>query len=68
MCLWETFTASNKITGTIFTVSGGGGALSPGEALENRVWPLVEGGELKCLEGTYGQAGGRKQGEEMDGK
>ncbi len=42
-------------------MSGGGGALGLGEALENRVGPLVEGGELKCLEGADGQTGERKQ-------
>lgn len=47
---------SNKITVTIFTMFGGGGALGLGEPLENRVWPLVEGGEMKCLETVYGQA------------
>lgn len=52
---------SNKITVTIFTMSGGGVALGPGEVLENRVWPLVEGGEMKCLEAAYGQADARKQ-------
>lgn len=29
-----------------------------GEALEDRVRPLVKGGELKGLEGADGQAGG----------
>lgn len=38
-------------------MSGGGGVLRLGETLEHRVWPLVEGGELKCLKGTDGQAG-----------
>lgn len=37
------------------TVSGSSGAMSPGEALQNSVRPLVKGGELKCLEGAYGQ-------------
>lgn len=44
-----------------FTISGGGGALSLGEALENRVWPLVEGGELKSLKGADGLTGERQQ-------
>lgn len=43
-----------------FTMSGGGGALSLGEALENRIRPLVEGGELKCLKGADGQTGERQ--------
>lgn len=30
-----------------------------GEALENRVRPLVKRGELKCLEGADGQTGGK---------
>lgn len=30
---------------------------SPGEALENRVGPLVEGGELERLEGADGDTG-----------
>lgn len=30
---------------------------SLGEALQNRVRPLVEGGELERLEGAYGNAG-----------
>lgn len=55
------FRASNKITVTIFTMSGGGGALGLGEALKNRVWPLVEGGELKRLEGADGQTGERNE-------
>lgn len=55
------FRVTNKITVTIFTVSGGSGALGLGESLKNRVRPLVEGGELKCLEGADGQTGGRKQ-------
>lgn len=40
-----------------FTLSGGGGVRSPGEALENRVGPLVEGGELERLEGADGDTG-----------
>lgn len=38
---------------------------SPGEALENRVGPLVEGGELERLKGADGDAGkemGKKRG------
>lgn len=54
------FGVSYKIK-VIFTVSGGGGATGPGEALENRVRPLVEGGELKRLKGADGQAGEKKQ-------
>lgn len=42
-------------------MSGGGGALGLCETLENRVWPLVEGGELERLEGADGQAEERKQ-------
>lgn len=42
-------------------MSGGSGALGLGEALENRVWPLVEGGELKGLKGADGQTGERQQ-------
>lgn len=61
VCVESVFRVSNKIIVTIFTVSGGGGALGLGEALENRVRPLVEGGELKCLEGADGQTGERKQ-------
>lgn len=61
VCVQSSLRVSNKITGTIFTVSGGGGALGLGEALENRVRPLVEGGELKRLEGADGQAEERKQ-------
>lgn len=61
VCVESFFRVSNKIIVTIFTVSGGGGALGLGEALENRVGPLVEGGELKCLEGADGQTGERKQ-------
>lgn len=34
-----------------------------GEALEDGVWPLVKGGELKRLEGADGQTGGNKTGE-----
>lgn len=49
---------SNEI---IFTVSGGAGARGLGEALENGVRPLVEGGELKCLEGADGQTRERIQ-------
>lgn len=33
-----------------------------GEALEDRVGPLVKGGELERLEGADGQTGGEKQG------
>lgn len=44
------------------TVSGGGGAVGLGEALEDRVGPLVKGGELKRLEGADGQTGAEKQG------
>lgn len=62
------FRVSNKIMVTIFTMSGGGGALGLGEALENRVGPLVKGGELKGLEGADGQTGQRKKEEEKDGK
>lgn len=51
----------------IFTVSGGGGAMGLGEALENRVRPLVEGGELKRLEGADGQTSERKQIKMKDG-
>lgn len=40
------------------TVSGGGGAVGLGEALEDRVRPLVKGGELERLEGADGQTGG----------
>lgn len=57
VCVESFFRVSNKIIVTIFTVSGGGGALGLGEALENRVGPLVEGGELKRLEGADGQTG-----------
>lgn len=39
------------------TVSRGGGTVGLGEALENRVGPLVKGGELKGLEGADGKAG-----------
>lgn len=35
--------------------------MSPGEALENGVRPLVEGGELKRLEGADGQTGKRNR-------
>jgi len=62
VCVESTFREFNKITMTIFTMSGGGGALGPGEALKNRVWPLVESGKLKRLESADGQAGERKQG------
>lgn len=61
VCVESFFRVSNKITVTIFTMSGGGGALGLVEALENRVWPLVEGGELKRLEGADGQTGERKK-------
>lgn len=61
VCVGSFFRVSNTIKVTISTVSGDGGALSLGEALENRVGPLVEGGELKRLEGADGQAGERKQ-------
>ncbi|TNN63814.1 hypothetical protein EYF80_026016 [Liparis tanakae] len=50
-----------KIAVTIVTVSGVGGALGLGEALENRVRPLVEGGGLKRLEGADGPTGERKR-------
>lgn len=40
-------------------MSAGGGAPSPGEALEDRVWPLMEGGQLKGLEAADGQTGQR---------
>lgn len=33
---------------------GGGGAVGLGEALEDRVGPLVKGGELERLEGADG--------------
>lgn len=39
-------------------MSRGGGAVGLGEALEDRVRPLVKGGELKGLEGADGQTGG----------
>lgn len=39
------------------TLSRGGGAGGLGEALENRVGPLVEGGELERLEGADGDTG-----------
>lgn len=61
VCVQPVFRVSNKITVTIFTVSGVGGALGLGEALENGVGPLVEGGGLKRLEGIDGQTGGRKR-------
>lgn len=57
-------TVTNKITVTIFTVVGGVGALGFGEALENRVWPLVEGGELKGMEGADTPARACVKGEE----
>lgn len=38
-------------------MSRGGGGVGFGEALENRVRPLVERGELERLEGADGQAG-----------
>lgn len=46
-----------KLLFFFFTLSGGGGAGSLGEALENRVGPLVEGGELEHLEGADGDTG-----------
>lgn len=46
-----------------FTLSGGGGAGSLGEALENRVGPLVEGGELEHLEGADGDTGKETDGQ-----
>ena len=52
---------SNEIIVTIFTMSGGVGAMGLGEALENRVRPLVEGGALKGLEGADGQTRDRKR-------
>lgn len=48
-------------------MSGGGGAMGLGEALENRVRPLVEGGELKRLEGADGQTSEKKQTKTKDG-
>lgn len=45
----------------IYTMSGRGGTLGLCKALENRVWPLVEGGELKGLKGADGQTGERQQ-------
>lgn len=50
-----------------FTLSGGGGAGSLGEALENRVGPLVEGGELEHLEGADGDTGKETDGEVRGG-
>lgn len=55
----------DKITVTIFTMSGGGRVLGLGEALEHRVRSLVEGGELKRFKGTDGQTGEKT--EEEDG-
>ena len=52
-----------KITVTIFTLSGSAGALGLGEAFENGVGPLMEGGKLKRLEGVDGQTGKQKEGE-----
>lgn len=47
--------------GVLSTMSG---AIGPGETLEDRVGPLVEGGELKRLEGADGQTGEREREEE----
>lgn len=61
VCVGSFFRVNNKIKVTIFTLSGGGGAMGLGEALENRVRPLVKGGELKSLEGVDGQTSEKKQ-------
>lgn len=45
---------------------GGGGAVGLGEALENRVRPLVKGGALERLEGADGQTGGGKEGKNRE--
>lgn len=68
LCVESFIGVRNEIKVAIFTVSGRVGAMGLGEALENRVGPLVEGGELKRLEGADGQTGERKQEEERDGK
>lgn len=43
------------------TWSGGGGAPSPGQALQNRVGPLMEGGELEGLKAADGQTAERQE-------
>lgn len=60
VCVESFVRVSNEIIVTIFTMSGGVGAMGLGEALENRVRPLVEGGALKGLEGADGQTRERK--------
>jgi len=58
-CVCSPYSVGYKIAVTLVTVSGVGGALGLGEALENRVRPLVEGGGLKRLEGADRQTGER---------